>query len=58
MRKIEHNIEALLLDSISELDSNDRDLLQEAIKISKTAYAPYSRFHVGAAIRLDDDQII
>lgn len=30
-----------------------RKLLQKAIKVRKSAYAPYSKFHVGAAV-LDD----
>jgi len=33
-------------------------LVQAAIDASKTAYAPYSNFHVGAALLLDDGQIV
>lgn len=40
------------LDSSDELEQNDRDLLLLAVKAAETAYAPYSEFHVGAAVRL------
>ena len=33
-------------------------LIQAAIDASKSAYAPYSNFHVGAALLLDDGQIV
>ena len=33
-------------------------LVQAAIDASKSAYAPYSNFHVGAALLLDNGQIV
>jgi cytidine deaminase len=39
-------------DSIAELDQLDRELVAEAEEATKTANAPYSNFHVGAAVRL------
>jgi cytidine deaminase len=33
-------------------------LVQAAIDASKSAYVPYSNFHVGAALLLDDGQIV
>ena len=38
--------------SIEELDQLDRDLVKEAEEATKSANAPYSNFHVGAAVRL------
>lgn len=38
--------------SIDELGELDRDLVTEAEEATKTANAPYSNFHVGAAVRL------
>jgi cytidine deaminase len=35
-----------------------RYLVQTAIKAAETAYAPYSNFHVGAALLLDDGEVI
>ncbi len=44
--------------SVDELEAIDRNLLIKAIDAAHNAYAPYSGFHVGAAILLDDDKII
>lgn len=44
--------------SLSELNSADRELLDAAIAATGTAYAPYSNFHVGAALRLDDGTVV
>jgi cytidine deaminase len=41
-----------------ELDSSDRELIIDARAASINAYAPYSKFQVGAAVRLDNDLII
>lgn len=39
----------------SQLAEGDRDLLREAWEASESAYAPYSKFNVGAAVRLAND---
>lgn len=44
--------------NIQELPSNDQQLLAEARKATTQAYAPYSGFHVGAAILLGNGKII
>ncbi|MDE6716610.1 MAG: cytidine deaminase [Muribaculaceae bacterium] len=41
-----------------ELPGADRELVEAARQMTRTSYAPYSRFHVGAAIRLDDGTIV
>lgn len=33
------------------------EMLKNAIAAMKNAYAPYSRFHVGACVRAEDDQL-
>lgn len=43
---------------IEELPEADRRLVEDAIEATGRAYAPYSRFSVGAAIRLEDDIVI
>lgn len=44
--------------SISEMKETDKNLCQEAQNIIENAYAPYSNFFVGAAILMDDGEII
>lgn len=41
-----------------ELPANDQELIQAAIDACQYAYAPYSNFKVGAAIRTEDHLII
>lgn len=41
-----------------ELPASDRRLAELAREAATRAYAPYSRFHVGAAILLDNDEIV
>lgn len=36
----------------------ERNLCYQAIEASKTAYAPYSNFHVGAALLLDNGIVV
>ena len=38
--------------SLAEMAETDRQLVEEAVKATHNAYAPYSNFHVGAAARL------
>jgi cytidine deaminase len=45
-------------ESDSELDSSASQVLQSARQATQTAYAPYSHFHVGAAILLENGKII
>lgn len=39
------------------MDAIDKALFEAAEKVRKNSYAPYSNFHVGAAILADDGQI-
>lgn len=41
-----------------ELDPEDRELVSAARETAITAYAPYSRFRVGAAVRLESGTIV
>ena len=41
-----------IYDSVDELNKEDADLLNEARKVTKFAYAPYSNFRVGATAKL------
>ena len=44
--------------SIDELEAEDRELVEAAIGAINGAYAPYSHFHVGAAVRMSNGQIV
>lgn len=44
--------------SMDELAAGDRALALSAIEAIDGAYAPYSHFHVGAAVLLDDGTIV
>ena len=43
---------------IDELKAEDQELVRAAIDATATAYAPYSKFHVGAAVRFEDGEIV
>lgn len=57
-RKLSHSIELEVFDTIEELELLDKELVIKAKQVSKKAYAPYSQFYVGAAIRLSSNEII
>lgn len=44
--------------SVDEMTPEDRELVGAAIEAMSGAYAPYSHFHVGAAVRLSNGQIV
>lgn len=45
-------------DNIDQLEPSDKELSLAAIDALKGSYAPYSNFHVGAALRLKDGRIV
>ncbi|MEM9051911.1 MAG: cytidine deaminase [Bacteroidota bacterium] len=55
-----HSIEIVFnkYSSIEELEVVDKTLFEAAIEAMKSAYAPYSEFPVGAAILLENGEII
>lgn len=52
MKKKEFKTVITEYDSVKELSADDKELLHLAQEASDASYAPYSKFHVGAAIRL------
>jgi cytidine deaminase len=42
---------------VTDVTDADRELLERAEAVAKRAYAPYSQFHVGAAVRARDGRI-
>lgn len=45
-------------ESIAELSPDEQKLMQCAMRAAGNGYAPYSNFHVGAAVRLADGTIV
>lgn len=58
MKEQQFKFEYEVYNDISELNKEDADLLVKARAVTKNAYAPYSNFHVGAAARLSNGEII
>lgn len=47
-----------VFESVEQLPNDIQNLMAEAIAIRKNAYAPYSKFRVGAALLLDNGKIV
>ena len=45
-------------DSMEALERKDRELLEHAFEAAAGAYAPYSQFHVGAAVLMADGRVV
>jgi cytidine deaminase len=58
MKEINIKTTISVFNGISELPSEIQPLMQQAVEIRKKAYAPYSKFRVGAAILLDNGKTI
>ena len=58
MNKTSWTIQYEVYKNDEELPEPDRELLAAAKTALEKAYAPYSKFHVGAAIRLDNHAIV
>jgi cytidine deaminase len=58
MKKKSLKIDYILFDSADELDKETSELIKAAGNAMSRAYAPYSNFKVGAALRLDDHSIV
>ncbi len=58
MKKLEYKIIYEEYNNEGELKTKDRELLTKAIEAHENAYAPYSQYHVGAALLLADGKII
>lgn len=57
-KKIEIRTEIEEFDSISDLAETDASLLEAAGQAADSAYAPYSHFSVGAAVLLENGEIV
>ncbi|HKJ06343.1 MAG TPA: cytidine deaminase, partial [Flavobacteriaceae bacterium] len=58
MKEINIVTKTTIFDAIDELPQAAQKVMNEAIKAKETAYAPYSKFKVGAALLLENGKII
>ncbi|UBZ07646.1 cytidine deaminase [Salegentibacter mishustinae] len=54
--KVTSNFE--VYDAVEELPETIQDLMKEAVLARDNAYAPYSQFKVGAALALDNQEVV
>jgi len=58
MEKITVTTTFSAFDNTNELPQDVQQLMEKAVAIRKKAYAPYSKFKVGAALLLDNGEIV
>lgn len=58
MKNISITTQFSVFESTKELPLAIQDLMEQAVSVRKNAYAPYSKFRVGAALLLDNGKII
>lgn len=58
MKEVKIESKLYVFDNIEDTPEEIQNLMQLAIEARKNAYAPYSKFHVGAALLLDNGEII
>ncbi len=58
MQKKHIHIELDRFDSIKDLSAEEQRLTEAALSIAQNAWAPYSKFNVGAAILLENGEVV
>ena len=58
MRKERFICPYTVFDNLDEMDPQDAELMRQAHEATRSAYAPYSKFNVGAALRLANGEIV
>ncbi|WP_298518922.1 cytidine deaminase [uncultured Kordia sp.] len=58
MQEIKITATLTCYDHIEELPQNIQKLMEHAVEARKKAYAPYSKFRVGAALQLENGEIV
>lgn len=57
MKDVTYTSTISAFESLDHLPADIKKLMEKAVAVRKTAYAPYSHFRVGAAILLDNGEI-
>ncbi|WP_147678409.1 cytidine deaminase [Algibacter pacificus] len=58
MKKVNIETTLYVYDNLKELPKDVVLLMEQAIEAREKAYAPYSQFHVGTALLLDNNEVI
>lgn len=58
MQELKVETKLVVFDSINELNAQEQKWMLKAIEARKKAYAPYSNFQVGAALVLDNQEVL
>ena len=58
MKEVKKKTSFVIYDSATDLEAENRDLMSRAKFAITNSYAPYSRFHVGAAVLLENGEIV
>ncbi|WP_412561574.1 MULTISPECIES: cytidine deaminase [Winogradskyella] len=58
MKEVKIETELKVYDDVSELPTDVQELMKSALEARENAYAPYSKFKVGAAIYLDNNEVV
>ena len=58
MKEIITQTQLFVYETFDELPIDIQNLMNQAVEIRKKAYAPYSRFRVGAALLLDNGKVV
>jgi len=58
MKEVKIESTLYVFDSIEEVSDDIQNLMKQAVNIREKAYAPYSKFSVGAALLLENGEIV
>ncbi|NKI28153.1 cytidine deaminase [Arenibacter sp. 6A1] len=58
MKKQKISFDLMVYETKDELEQKDQELMEAAINARNDAYSPYSKFNVGAAILLDNGEVV
>lgn len=58
MKILNYTLSVSEYESLNELSTEEQNLVTEAIKATQGSYAPYSKFHVGCAVLLQNGEIV
>jgi cytidine deaminase len=58
MKKVEISLSLIEVNDMTELDPSEQELIKISRRMTTQAYAPYSGFYVGAAVLLENGEIV